>query len=1117
MSFLLKKHDKQAMRTTPGMRTFRTGLARSSFLESLNAFRWNINNSQRTRKLVVGFLAAAITAISVSFLAIAVSDEKRGKESANEGQKDSQSMPSSYEMLWRSSVPEQNSDMILYRHLKSQTEFLARIPLVAGEDDKTFGVSFRTLPDSSNGVAHVLEHSVFCGSKKYPLKDPLRHLREGSLQTYLNSTTYADRTVYALASRHAADFMNLIDVYLDAVFAPRAVEEGMDWIFRQEGWRVDVDENEHEVFDGIVMSEMLGVYSVPEYHISRLGLELLFPDTAYRHDFDGEPSQIVTLTRQEMIKFYNDYYHPTNAQMYVSGTKDDVISALDKADAYLSQYDARLDLKKGSTVQWQTQRLKEPAEAFRAFDGLHSDSGNMVLFSWLMNSQPLDSKTELGLMALNHLLMEGSSSVLQKALIDSKLGAAVIGGGLDMTLQQATFSVGLEGVTGKFYVSEVESVIFNTLEAAMQDGFTPHEIESAVNAIEFKLREFDSGSTPKAISVLLTVFDKWNYDSDPRLALMFDDALRDLKVEIAKSGSLYFVELIKSFFHENLHRAIAKLEPKAEVEQTFAKGYENRLNEIKSKMTADQYADLINESYMLKDVQSEDDPPEVIATIPTLSLSDLDRKEVDYPSTRIEDNAYNRGVTILTHEVACSSGVVYVDFGLDASVLDFEDAQILPLFSRIMTESGTESLSNVGLHRSIDRYTGGVWMEPIIDNKLESDDNGKIITTKGMHMVSMLFTRGKSTIENIDRLFDIFSWIWKEADFDSQENAISLLKELIAEEKRNVVSTGHIYAASRIKSSFSVPGFINEQINGLTNIKAMTSALDAVQTNWADFLPRLENMRKRLLSSQDCKVVLNLTGEKRLFDDIEDIVKSFLENLLPEISGPSVIDADLHAWFSDAKNKMAHDELQADEGIIVPTQISFVGKGGLMYKEGDSVPGSAFAICHFLETGYLWEKIRIENGASGVTTSLDPSNGVLTMTSNRDPNLVETLEVYDGAAEYLLLDISKNLSKDDDATIKTAIIGAIDRLDGMTHGPDQLGWTYLRRWLRGETTAFRQQWRDDIFNLSVEDFTDFARRLKSWDSPRVSIIGSEYAFSLAQSDQYPDAINILSWDILLSP
>ena len=389
-----------------------------------------------------------------------------------------------YNTTQKAYIPEVQADMVVYRHATSDTEVLTLIPTDTSQDS-VFGISFRTIPSSDNGVAHILEHAVLDGSEKYPTKDPFNDMMRGSLQTYLNAFTYDDRTVYTVASRNAADFSNLVSVYLDAVFRPRCVTVEGSWILRQEGWRIQENEDGKLELTGVVLNEMKGIYSHPDELMQIYAKQSLFPNTSYRFDSGGLPSKISTLNHSDFVDFYEKFYHPTNAQIFLYGPFEHVEEGLKQAHAYLEQSKPRPDIRQESRVEWQEFLHQAPVQVRKPYQS--SDDDYRVMISWLVNDRALDSKTEIAWFVINELLMGAPTSRLRKVLQDSGYGESVIGEGIEFMLQQWTFHVGLQGIRTEENVFLASQLIMDTLDEIVMKGFGADEVASAMNTVEFSV------------------------------------------------------------------------------------------------------------------------------------------------------------------------------------------------------------------------------------------------------------------------------------------------------------------------------------------------------------------------------------------------------------------------------------------------------------------------------------------------------------------------------------------------------------------------------------------------------------------------------------------------------
>eukprot|EP00804_Cyclotella_cryptica_P023401 CCRYP_000523-RE/>CCRYP_000523-RE protein AED:0.14 eAED:0.14 QI:2217/1/1/1/0.90/0.75/12/690/1071 len=969
--------------------------------------------------------------------------------------------------------------------------------------------------------------SVLCGSKKYPSRDPFAHLLKGSLQTFLNAMTYPDRTVYPVASRNRADFRNLMDVYLDAVFHPRAVEEEGWWVLLQEGWRYDVadDNSSSETseegvegeertladnrakfeYKGVVFSEMKGAYSDPEGYLDRITQSLLFPDSPYFYDSGGDPAVIPTLSRDEFVQFYKKYYHPTNARLFVAGDEVDVYHALSRADSYMTPMGYNPDSRKDSVIVYQQRTFKKPLSERKPFavasteSGEESSQGFMLCITWLLNTQPFTPMMELAWVVLDSLLLGKPSSPLRKALEDSNLGEETIGGGVDDELLQSTFAIGMKGIKSREDVSSVEDLIMDTLHQLDNVGFTDDEIASSMNTIEFRLRE--GGGGLRGMEIFLASLSKWNYDLDPADALVYEDALKSLKDEISRTGSNTFQQMIRDFLITNNHRVVLELYPSTTLEADQLKDEEIQISRATSRMSDEEYQRIIDENAKLKQLQESEESPEVIATNPSLSISDIDSQSIEYPIS-VEEDAFKSGVSLITHSVS-SSGILYVHFGLDISMLPYEDVVMLPALVSLLNEAGTSQLSDAQFRNYIGKVTGGVGasLEIITVKPTGWDDDAKVLP--GVNMLSLLMISGKCTSDKSQELFSIFETILTDINIQESKSILqNSLKSSLSSKKSSVASRGHSFADRRIRGRYSVRNFIDEKMHGVTSLQDEAAILDSIEADWTTFALRLENIMKAVVSGNRSGMLLDLTGDASVIEDAIESAEDFLVNKLPlDLGNPAPPTPDFrsveHPWIAAARLEMINSDPVQDEGIVVSTQVAYVGEGGLLYGSGDEVNGSTSVVSHYLTTGYMWDVIRAKNGAYGAYSHFSNTDGVATLYTYRDPNTPDTtLGLFHAAADAILNDAStETLTRNDNAAITTAVIGTIGSLDGSALSAQDAGYVALIRYLRGESSVARQRWRNQVLSTKVEDFVDYANRMKSWKNPSQAIVASESAFS----------------------
>ena len=811
----------------------------------------------------------------------------------------------------------------------------------------------------------------------------------------------------------------------------------------------------------------------------------------------GDPKAIPGLSFEDFKDFHAKFYHPANSRIFFWGD-DNVLERLELMDEYLSEFDASPESKPASTIEWQKKTITEPRWETHPYPvGADQPETNMVMVNWLMNDRSFTPAEDLVVGVLDHLLMGNGQSVLYKTLMESGLGSAITGGGLSDELLQATFSVGLKGVEAE-NTKAVQELVLNTLDKVLEEGFSGEEIASAMNTIEFRLREFNTGSYPKGLSFMLGAMSKWIYDGKPTDALKFEEPLAELKEKISKNGDAVFKDFLKEYLVQNMHRVTIELAPSKTLEQDELNDEESRLAAIKDSLSDDELDEVIRKTTELKALQASEDAPEDRATIPSLDLADLKREVTEYPNeVTVDEN--KSGVTVIRHELASTSGIAYVNFAIDASGVAYEDVPLLSLFTRIMTDTGAGAYSDVQLSQRIGTHTGGVGaglMKTSV-NPL-GVPSGSI--NEGNNMITKLTIRGKATSDKTDELFSIFKLILTEANLDSKKKVIEMLKETKSRLESSIQGSGHSYANNRIKARYSVGGYLDEKMGGISYLDTIKSVLKDAEEDWGSVLARLENIRAAILVKATCRsgMMLDITGDKAVMDTIKPSVDAFLASLPGDADGDKLPDFynTVHPWVVEAKAEMESMAPLKDEGFVVPTQVSYVGKGGILFEDGEKVSGSTAVVSRFLRTGYLWDHVRVMGGAYGGFCTFNPmgGDGVFTFLSYRDPNLAKTIDVYDATADALL-EAAEELEKNPNA-LATAIIGAVGDLDGAL-SPDQKGSKAFNRWLVRQTPEERQAFRDEILNTKASDFKDFAMRLKNIKKPSVAVVSSKAAFEAA--------------------
>jgi Zn-dependent M16 (insulinase) family peptidase len=955
-----------------------------------------------------------------------------------------------FELLEERDIPEVNTHARLWRHAKTGAQLLS---LENDDENKVFGITFRTPPADSTGIAHIMEHAVLCGSRKYPVKEPFVELMKGSLNTFLNAVTFPDKTCYPVASQNLKDFYNLIDVYFDAVFYPLISL----YTLQQEGWHYELADPQAPLsYKGVVFNEMKGAYSSPENLLGEKSQQMLFPDNPYRLDSGGNPEKIPDLTYAQFKAFHNSYYHPSNSRIYFYGD-DDPQERLRLTDDYLKDFD-RIEVNSNIPLQ---PHFKEPRRFVIPYDSGAEQEGNKTYLTvnWLL-PETGDAQLTLGLSILSSLLIETPASPLRKALVDSGLGEDLVGGGLDVELRQMYFSTGLKGIA-RTDDAKVEALVIETLTRLVQQGIDPDTIAAALNTVEFRLRENNTGSFPRGLSLMLRCLTSWLYDGDPITRLAFDAPLQAIK-ERLQSGEPYFENLIKQYYLDNQHRVTVILEPDPELGKRREAAEQARLAAARAAMTPDDLQKVHETTLELKRLQETPNTPEALATIPMLQLSDLEREVRRIPI----DISRRDGCPILYHDLF-TNGILYLDVGFNLHVLSKEELPYVPLFGKALLEMGTTSEDYVRLSQRIGRTTGGIrpsWFTNAV--------------RKGDGEVAWLFLRGKSTLAQTQDLLGVLQEILLTVQLDNQERFRQIVLEAKADQEAQLVPSGHRMINRRLRAHFNVADWATEQMDGISTVFFLRRLLEQVDQDWPGVFRILEKIRAQLVNRQNMLVNVTLDGENWL--RVQSDVTNFLERLPSNSS-------QLEQWILPVQPNF--------EGLTIPAQVNYVGKGADLYRQGYRYDGSLEVVTAHLRNTYLWDKVRVQGGAYGTFCLFDRHSGVFTMLSYRDPNLLATLEVYDRAGEFLQqLQLS-------DSELTKSIIGVIGEMDSYQL-PDAKGYTSMLRFLIGITDEERQQIRDRVLSTSLADFEAFGALLSQVkENGQVVVLGAQESIQAANAEK----------------
>lgn len=954
-----------------------------------------------------------------------------------------------FELLQDVNVSELNTRARLWRHAATGAQLLS---LENEDENKCFSINFRTPWNDSSGVAHIMEHSVLGGSQKYPVKEPFVELLKGSLNTFLNAMTFPDKTLYPVASTNLKDFYNLIDVYLDAVLHPLI----SPYTLMQEGWHYELETGDGEIsYKGVVFNEMKGAYSSPDGVMEEKSRSNLYPNTPYQHDSGGNPENIPDLTYAGFKSFYETFYHPTNAKIFFYGD-DNPEERLRIIDSAFQGYSA-IQVNSQVPLQPMFSEPKSVVEVYESSDD--PDAKAQVTINWML-PEIVNMEEALGVRILEHVLIGTPAAPLRKALIDCGLGEDLAGTGLESNLRQMQFSTGLKGIlegdSGK-----VESLVLETLQDLARRGIDPQTVAASLNTVEFALRENNTGSFPRGLALMMGVMTDWNYDRDPIDALKFEAPLNAIKRRV-NAGERYFENLIRNHLLTNRHRLTLLLRPDAQLAERRAAAEQERLQKARAAMSPEQIQQLIADTAELHRIQETPNTPEALATIPLLARSDLEKAVKVIP---IEEQKAGES-TLLFHDLF-TNGILYLDLGFNLRVLRQEWLPYLPVFSRALLETGSADEDFVQLSQRIGQRTGGIHPGTFTSASRHYPD-GAI----------WLFIRGKTMVSQTSDLLGILRDVLTSANLDDRER----IRQIVLEEKAGLESgltnAGHRVVNSRLKARHSSADWAAEEMDGVSQLFFLRSLLQKIDNDWQAVQSALEGMRTALVRQP--ALLCNVTVDS----DSWNVARGQVVDFLGSFPAHSESSAN---WQPAA--------LPVEEGLTLPSQVNFVGKGTNLYTSGYKLHGSAFVIAPYLRGTYLWDKIRVQGGAYGGFCLFDQHSGAFNYISYRDPNLDQSLAVYDQAAEYLhSLEIS-------DSELTKAIIGAIGEVDAYQL-PDAKGYTSMVRYLLGVTDEERQRLRDEMLGTSPADFHAFAETLAAArPQSSVVVLGSAEAVQNSQLNQ----------------
>lgn len=947
-----------------------------------------------------------------------------------------------YEILDEHRVEDVQSDGFILRHKKSG----ARIAILSNNDDnKVFYIGFRTPPEDETGVPHIIEHTTLCGSKKFPVKDPFIELAKGSLNTFLNAMTYPDKTVYPVASCNDQDFKNLMDVYLDAVFNPNITK--YEEIFKQEGWHYELTGKDDELkINGVVYNEMKGAYSSPDEVLSSQIYRSLFPDNTYSKDSGGNPEYIPKLTYEAYLDFYHKYYHPSNSYIYLYGDMD-VVERLEWLDReYLSLYDYK---KVNSEIN------KQPAfdeiknvEAQYSITMDDSQENKTYLSYNRVVGDTLDEMLYQAFDVLDYALVSSPGAPVKQALIDAGIGDDVYGS-YDAGILQPVFSFVAKNANAS-QADEFESIIENTLKEVVKTGINKEALLAGINSSEFKFREADFGQFPKGLLFGLNCLDSWLFDDmKPFIHLECLGTFAKLRKAVDTD---YFEKLIQEYLLDNTHGSSVTVKPKRGLGNEREEALAKELSDYKASLSDEEIKKLIEDTEHLKKYQEEPSSDEDLRKLPMLTRADMKKNAM--PFSNIEDELLD--VKVVRHDIE-SNGIDYISFLFDAG--DFAQSELgyLGFFTNALGLVSTEKYSYTDLANATNIYTGGISTGTASHPDIKDRNN----------FVFKFEVKLKVLEKNLDKALELMEQMLLSSDFTDTKRLGELVAQIKARLQANLSSSGHLVAAMRSMSSFSRYALYQDELKGIAFYRSICRIEKELSESPKNVSDKLAAIAKKLFARN--RMLISFTGNNEAYGN----AKPSLEKVIAGFNKISAVGNQAEVHFNTAK-----------EAFIDASQIQYVAKTGDFICEGYEYTGALRLLRIILSYDYLWINVRVKGGAYGCMNTFLRS-GESYFVSYRDPNLSDTLDVYDRIPEYI-----KNFSPDERDMTKY-IIGTFSALDTPMN-PEAKGSRSLSAYLEGITYEQIQKERNEILNAQPEDIrrlADLVEAVLKKDS--ICVIGNE--------------------------
>lgn len=931
---------------------------------------------------------------------------------------------SGFRLVKEKKVKEINSTLRLFEHLKSG----ARLLNVENDDDnKVFSISFRTPPKDSTGTPHILEHSVLCGSRKFPSKEPFVDLIKGSLNTFLNAFTFSDKTMYPVASKNEKDFFNLMDVYLDAALYPNIYK--IKEIFMQEGWHYELNKKEDNLtYKGVVFNEMQGAFSQPESILMRKIQQYLFPDTPYGFESGGDPDIIPQLSWENFLAFHKKYYHPSNSYIYLYGNGN-LMEELKFIDGkYLKDFD-RINVDSKIPEQKPFDSMKDIVENYPITPD-ESEIDKAYLSMSFVTGKSTNPEEYLALSILEHLLLDTEAAPLRKALIDAGIGKDVFGM-FDSSIYQPTFGIVVKNSNAD-KKEELKKVVFNTLHRLVKDGIDKKLIEASINVKEFELREAEEPGIPKGLLFDIKLMDSWLHDEDPAMHLSYESTLN--KIKEGSKGD-YFEKLIQKYLLDNKHSLLLTLKPQKGLLESRAKEVSKKLSDYKESLSSSQIDEIIRNTQKLKKRQSEPDSPEDAAKIPMLAIEDINKKT--------EKIAYDvkdvSGVKVLYHP-EFTNKISYISLLFNTECIPDELLPYAGLLANIIGKSSTEKYNYEDLSKEININTGGIRAAIAAYEVRRNDED--------FH--PEFFIKSKVLTQKMPELMNILTELTGKLKLDEKKRMKEIIQEIKSRLEMSIFDRGHAVVSKRVFSYFSPVENYVETTSGLSYYKFVSGIEKHFDERIDEVISNLQKVSDLVFNKDN--LLIGITCSDDDYGCFEENIRTLIDGLK---NG------------SSRKEKCSFKASKENEGLLTPGNVQYVAKGFNYKRLGYNYSGKMQVLKTIISLDYLWNRVRVQGGAYGGFAYVN-RDGNVAFASYRDPNLKDTLKIYNEVSAFI-----KNFSADKKEMTKY-IIGTIGDLDTPLT-PSMKGDRAIEQYLGKISDDEIQHERDEILSTTDEDIRKFAQ------------------------------------------